>query len=204
MAKRRVGIFALLLIIVAIGLFAASFAFIPHSVRLYIASTATCQHLDQALKESADAQFEGIKLWEVPLARLYRIKYWYLGGPTKVDDWAAGESSVFTVFLTAADSTGGLCDSEILELQQRFIDGSRSLDDYDETGYTVLHQAIIFHKQEFVKAYLNGGADRWLVVRSDNEKTNNKTAVELAVTLANYEFSPPVADRIAEMLQTTQ
>jgi len=189
---------------VAIGLFAASFAFVPHSVRLYLASIATCQHLDQALEESADPQFEGIKLWEVPLARLYRIKYWYIGGPTKVEDWALGESNVFTVFLTAADGTGGLCDSEILELQQRFIDRSRSLDDYDETGYTALHQAIIFHKQEFVEAYLNGGADRWLVVRSDNEKTNNKTAVELAVTFANYEFSPPVADQIAEMLQTTK
>jgi len=204
MAKRRIGIFALFLMFMAVGLFVVSFAFVPHSVRLYIASIATCRHLDEPLEVSADSQFEGVKSWEVPLARLYRIKYWYLGGPTSVDDRVAGESNVFTVFLNAAERTGGLCDREILKLQQRYIDGSRSLDNYDETGYTVLHAAIIFHKQEFVEAYLKGGANRWLAVQSDNEKTNGKTAVELAVTIANFEFSPPVSDKIAELLQKTE
>lgn len=165
-----------------------------------MASTATCQKLGEALAVSADPQFEGIKFWEKPLARLYRTKYWYFGGPTLVDDWAVGESNVFTVFVIAADRTGGQCDFEILELQQRYLDGSRSLDDYDETGYTALHQAIIFHKSDFVKAYLNGGANKLLAVRSDNESTNNKNAIELATTIASFEYSPPISDQIAEML----
>jgi len=168
-----------------------------------MASTATCPELGEALADSSDPLFKGIKFWEIPLAKLYRTKYWYLGGPTMVDDWAVGESNVFTVFIIAADATGGHCDMEILELQQRYLDGSRSVDDYDATGYTALHQAIIFHKPDFVEAYLNGGANRLLTVRSDNDFTNNKNAIELAETIASFAYSPAVSDRIAEMLSTT-
>lgn len=200
MVKQKLGIAAILIALVSVGLVAASFVLVPHSIRLYMASTATCQDLGEALAASADPQFEGTKFWEVPLARLYRLKYWHHGGPTEVDDWAGGESNVFAVFLTAADGTGGQCDLEILELQQRYLDGSRSLDDFDVTGYTALHQAIIFHKTDFVQAYLKGGANRLLTVRSDNEATNNKNAVELAVIVADFEFSPPSSDQIAEML----
>ena len=201
--KRKLGMAALLIALVSVGLVAASFVLVPHSIRLYMASIATCHDLDDALITSADPQFEGTKFWEVPLAKLYRLKYWHHGGPTAVDDWAGGESNVFIVFLTAADGADGKCDLEILELQQRYLDGSRSLDDYDVTGYTALHQAIILHKTDFVRAYLKGGANRLLAVRSDNETTNNKNAVELAVTIADFEFGPPSSDQIAEMLLTS-
>ncbi len=165
-----------------------------------MASVATCVRLDKALAESADSQFKGVKIWEKPLALLYRLKYWYHGGPTDVDDWVSGESSVFTVFLTAASNTMGECDDEILSLQNRYLDGSRPVDNYDSTGYTALHQAIILQKTAFVRALLDGGADRSLEVRSGSKHVSGLNAVELALWFDDQEFSPPSAEGIAEML----
>ena len=198
--KQKIRVFAVLLIFVSASLLAASFVLVPHSARLYMASMATCQDLEEALRSSPDPQFEGIKFWEGPLARIYRLKYWHHGGPTKVDDWVSGETSVFNVFVTASDSTGGRCDVDILSLLERYLNGSRTLDDYDVTGYTALHQAIIFQNADFVHALLEGGADRSLAVRSGNERVNNKSAVELAIWFSEQEYSRPSSKQIAEML----
>lgn len=202
--KRRTKIVTSSILSILVGLYAGCFTLVPHSLRLYLASIATCDDLGEVLAEKSNPEFEEIQFWEIPLARLYRGKYWYLGGPTKVNDELSGDSNVFTIFLTAADRTDGNCDTEILELQQRYLDGSRSLDDYDVTGYTALHQAIIFHKAAFVAAYLKGGADRSLPVRSDHERMRDKTAVELAELISNLESSPPNADHIAEMLLNSE
>jgi hypothetical protein len=146
-----------------------------------MASVATCENLEEGLRKTPDPQFEGIKFWEKPLALLYRAKYWLHGGPTTISDSLAGKSNVFIGFLVASDNTGGECDQEILSLLRRYLDDSRSLDDYDILGYTALHVAIVHQKIDFVRALLDGGADTSLVVRTDNELINNKDARELAL-----------------------
>ena len=165
-----------------------------------MASVATCEDLEKGLRISPDPQFKGIKFWEKPLANLYRLKYWHHGGPTTISDWVSGDATVFTAFLAASENTGGLCDPEILRLMQRYIDGSRSLDDYDATGLPALHQAIIFKKKEFVRMLLDGGADRSLVARTDNPRIQNMDAVALAIWFSEQENSTPASAEIATML----
>jgi hypothetical protein len=176
-----------------------SFMLVPHSVRIFLASVATCENLEEGLRKTPNPQFEGIKSWEMPLALLYRAKYWLHGGPTTISDWLAGESTVFIGFLVASDNTGGECDKEILSLLRRYLDDSRSLDDYDALGYTALHVAIVQQKIDFVSLLLEGGADTSLVVRSDNELVKNKDAVELALWFAEKKKNQ-VSEQIAHLL----
>lgn len=156
-----------------------AFAIVPKSLQIYLASIATCDITDEQLR-NIDDQFVSAKWWERPVSQLYRAKYWFSMGQPLISEELSGDLSVLHLSLTAAVSNENICDREALALFTRFIEQGAPIDYYDSLGYTVLQQAIIYRKPEFVKVLLDNGANPELKVKRKDSPLFDLDSVKIA------------------------
>lgn len=155
---------------------------IPDSVKIYMAAVAGCDIPEERIKQQ-DPNFEAVKWWETPLAHIYRVRYSYFSTEMILNDSLVEDISVLNALITTSQNNFGVCDAQILPMFKTFIQAGAPVNHYTDQGLTVLHEAILFEKVEFVEALTNGGADTSQTVKYDGV-ISGKNAVELATFLA--------------------
>ena len=175
-AKYTLLSIGLLLLLICVPLF-----ILPTSYQLVLAGVSGCEFTDKQLSE-VDSDTPDI--WEYPLMRIYRAKYLYISSPLEFEDSLLGKTTALHSLLAAYDIYKGDCEENILPLIDVFLERGANVNKYSDSGYTPLHEAIIFNHPKLVEKFLNSGGKTNVRVQSDNPKVTGLTAKELAEVLS--------------------